>query len=337
MWFRALENECRLANPPAQRRTEFDNAERIEIRMFRVVEGEAILLIFDQTRCWLIDGGNTSDDKPNEQLAEALHSYLLDRSLVLEACVASHAHFDHMGAYETLLTHGLPGVADPVRVIRSTPAWKDDNDFLIRYKKIVNRSNNKVHGDVIDAPEDFRDPPVDTTEEIMPGLTARFLAGGGKDEYFSLLMHLTFGGARILFTGDTTQSYERRLITDINDDTAWRADVYKVSHHGSEDSNSKDSLKKPNHRSLSSPTTTNQTTDWRKAPKSIYSRPRSRSGGSSRPSTFATSLSKPTATPTKVGFSTGSPNRPRLNSLRHSNQTTNSHQPRSAEFRSGHP
>ena len=94
MWFRALENECRLANPPPARKSEFADAERIEIRMFRVVEGEAILLIFDQTRCWLIDGGNTGEDEPNETLAEALHTYLLHRNLTLEVCVASHAHFD---------------------------------------------------------------------------------------------------------------------------------------------------------------------------------------------------------------------------------------------------
>ncbi len=244
MWFRAFENECRLTNPPAQRRTEFEDADRIEIRMFRVDEGEAILLVFDQTRCWLIDGGNTSDEHPNKKLAEALHSYLLGRNLVLEACVASHAHFDHMGAYETLLTHGLPAVAEPVRVIRSTPAWDDANDFLDRYNKMVKKAANNVNEDVIGASENFRDPPVDTTEQLTPGLTARFLAGGGKDEYFSLLLHLTFGDATILFTGDTTQSYERRLITGINDDTAWRADVYKVSHHGSEDSNSTELIDK---------------------------------------------------------------------------------------------
>jgi competence protein ComEC len=223
---------------------EFDNTDRIEIRMFRVVEGEAILLIFDQSRCWLIDGGNTGDDGPNEKLAEALHSYLLDRSLVLEACVASHAHFDHMGAYETLLKHGPPAVADPVRVIRSTPAWKDNDDFLTRYRTMVDNPSNAIDEDVINASADFRDPPVDTSEEIIPGLTARFLAGGGSDEYFSLMMQLTFGGARILFTGDTTQGYERRLIRDIKDDTAWRADVFKVSHHGSEHSNSQDLIDK---------------------------------------------------------------------------------------------
>ena len=206
--------------------------------MFRVAEGETILLIFDHTRCWLIDGGNTGDEEPNEKLADALHSYLLDRALVLEVCVASHAHFDHMGAYETLLKHGPPAVADPVRVIRSTPAWDHDDDFLIRYRAMVGDDANAVDEDVINAPESFRDPAVDTTEQLAPGLTARFLAGGGKDEYFSLLMQLTFGGARILFTGDTTQGYERRLIRDINDDTAWRADVFKVSHHGSEHANS---------------------------------------------------------------------------------------------------
>lgn len=124
------------------------------------------------------------------------------------------------------------------------PHWKDNNDFLDRYNTTVNDPANKVDEVVIKAPEDFRGPPVDTTEQLLPGLTARFLAGGGKSEYFSLLMHLTFGAATILFTGDTTQGYERRLIGDINDDTAWRADVYKVSHHGSEDSNSKELIEK---------------------------------------------------------------------------------------------
>ena len=81
------------------------------------------------------------------------------------------------------------------------------------------------------------EPPADKVVPLAPNLEARFLAGAGKSAYFALLMQLTYKQARLFFTGDTTQGYERRMIRT-NDNAAFRADVMKISHHGSSDATS---------------------------------------------------------------------------------------------------
>ena len=85
-WVRALENQRKRSRPPKTRRDAFEGATPLEVRVFRVEEGESILLVFPGHRAWLVDGGNTSRQPGNERLADALSSYLVKRGLTLAGC-----------------------------------------------------------------------------------------------------------------------------------------------------------------------------------------------------------------------------------------------------------
>lgn len=67
--------------------------------MFNVGEGEAILIVFPDRRTWLVDGGSSNSPSHNAQLAGLLQTYLEDNRLLLETCVPSHPHADHVGAW----------------------------------------------------------------------------------------------------------------------------------------------------------------------------------------------------------------------------------------------
>ncbi len=90
MWIHALEDEANLAPPSAERQARFEQSPRLQLRMFRVHAGEAILIEPPGAPVWLVDGGNTNGVSRNKDLACAIKRYLTAKSLTLEAVVASH-------------------------------------------------------------------------------------------------------------------------------------------------------------------------------------------------------------------------------------------------------
>ena len=234
MWIRALENEYTFARPKPDRKDSFDH-EPLEVRMFRVPEGEAILIIFPGNTVWLVDCGNTNNENGNRDLAKALKTYLETRPLLtLEVCVASHSHFDHIGALKTLLTSGSPALAPLVTVYRGKGAWhRKPANFLDRYHKMIKASNSVV--------ERIFDGGAEEIVLIGNHAEAHFFVATGKSDYASLWMRLRYKSARLLFTGDVHEPYERRLIRQFSAGH-FRADVLKVTHHGSSDGTSIESL-----------------------------------------------------------------------------------------------
>ncbi len=233
MWIRALENEYKFARPKQERKDSFD-LEHLEIRMLRVPEGEAILLVFPGNTAWLVDGGNTNNKPGNRDLGDAVQTYLETRSLTLEVCVASHSHFDHIGALETLLASGSPALAPVITVYRGKGAWhRKPANFLDRYHKMIKASNRVV--------ERIFDEETEEIVSIGNHAEAHFFVATGKSDYASLWMRLRYKSALLLFTGDSHQPYERRLIREFSAGH-FRADVLKVTHHGSSDGTSIESL-----------------------------------------------------------------------------------------------
>jgi len=122
VWIQASENEHKSARPKPARKNSF-GLEHLEVRMFRVPEGEAILIVFPDNTAWLVDGGNTNHKPDNSALAKGLQTYLESPPLLtLVACVASHSHMDHIGALETLLASGSSALAPQVTVYRAKGA-----------------------------------------------------------------------------------------------------------------------------------------------------------------------------------------------------------------------
>ncbi len=237
-WLKALENQRILGDPPKERRDRFETAKPLELRMFRVEKGEAILLTFSNGRAWLIDGGNSRGKSGNELLAEALQEYLEKNDLKLEACLASHSHFDHIGAYTYLLGSGSSALKTPVKMYRGEAKWGRSAKFLSeRYRPFVANNPNLVTEQIIN-------PGVagHITVGIEPGVDAHLFVDHGVDVYDSVMMLLEYHKARILFTGDLNDNNERSLLKVFKNHPIdlFSAHLLKITHHGSEHGSSKE-------------------------------------------------------------------------------------------------
>jgi competence protein ComEC len=223
MWIRALEDEAPAARPAAARRASFE-ASSLEVRMFSVGEGEAILIIFPGGRTWLIDGGATNNASTNERLGGLLVGYLEARGLTLEVCVPSHPHADHVGALATILTSGSASLAPEVTVYRADVAWTGTATWLKHYNDAIAGPTPAVEDVILSGKH--REVP------IAPWVAAHFFCGSGAGAYTSLFMQLRFGASRLLFTGDAHCDYEVELLDAFGPED-FRADMLKVTHHGS--------------------------------------------------------------------------------------------------------
>ena len=128
-FLKVTESKAQTAHPGAARRTKFANS-HLEVRMFNVGDGEAILIAFPNRRAWLVDGGSGSGPKKNQKLGQQLSAHLKNSNLVLEALVPSHPHKDHVGAVAALL-RAEPPLADPLTIYRSEDAtWNPGTGWI---------------------------------------------------------------------------------------------------------------------------------------------------------------------------------------------------------------
>lgn len=222
-FLKVTESRAQTAHPGATRRTKFANS-HLEVRMFNVGDGEAILIAFPNRRAWLVDGGSGNGSTKNQALGQQLAAYLQQRNLVLEALVPSHAHKDHVGAVASLLREGPP-LADPLTIYRSDdPTWNPDTVWIGDLMQELDNLPSQVN--TVALQNAHREVTV------ADGVEAHFFAGSGDGAYTSIFLQLRFHQARLLFSGDAHCSYERALLERFGEDD-FRADVLKVTHHGS--------------------------------------------------------------------------------------------------------
>ena len=222
-FLKVTESKAQTAHPGAARRAKFANS-HLEVRMFNVGDGEAILIAFPNRRAWLVDGGSGSGTKNNQALGQQLAAHLQQRNLVLEALVPSHPHKDHVGAVAALLRAGPP-LADPLTIYRSVDAtWNPDTGWIGDLKQeLVNLPSQANWVTLQNAHREVA---------LGDGVEAHLFAGSGDGAYTSIFLQLRFHLARLLFTGDAHCSYERDLLVRFGEDD-FRADLLKVTHHGS--------------------------------------------------------------------------------------------------------
>lgn len=220
-FYEVFENGREEVTLSSQKKTTFC-ASYLEVRMFNVGSGEAILLTLPGRKsAWVIDCGCHH----NEALGEALAGYLNDEGIKLKGIVLSHPHFDHGGAIETLVQKAP--LASTVTYCRSRDEYfwppkpwiktlnTELNAMNAALKKIVVEQNGMERVD------------------LGKGVQARMYSGkrvsGG---YTSIFMHIRYKAARLLFTGDVSCGYEEKLLKE-SLGYEFRADVLKVTHHGS--------------------------------------------------------------------------------------------------------
>lgn len=234
MFLRVLADEARNARPNAKRKVEFEDS-HLEVRMFNVGHGEAILLIFDNERAWLMDCGTNSKPR-NTLLGELIVDYLGERDLELVTIVHSHPHFDHAGAVETILSSTSSHIASPVSIYRSDiNEWHSTSGSRSRYRNAVTALGDGVIETAV------RDAHREVS--ISDGVNAHLFVGSGDGFYTSLFAHIRYRDAQLLFTGDAHCGYETELLNVFGEED-FRTNVLKVTHHGSSSGTAKRVLKK---------------------------------------------------------------------------------------------
>lgn len=225
-FLRVFKNGTMGALPNQQRKTDFENS-HLEVRMFNVGDGEAMLLIFPDNRCWLVDGGSSKGKTQNKLLGERLAAYIMARNLVLEAVVPTHPHIDHVGAFEALLD-AKPNLAPKLMLYRSEDdSWDVKGEYPVWLKGLqaeLKKFKSQL-GQVT-----LKDAHHKVT--IGDDIEAHLFAGSGAGVYTSIFLQLRFRKARLLFTGDAYCPYEKDLLAEFGEEH-FHADVLKVTHHGS--------------------------------------------------------------------------------------------------------
>lgn len=232
-YLKVLEKKLVRVSPTTKRRKKFARS-HLELRMFNVKEGEAILLVFPKKRTWILDCGTSNFESPNSKLGKKLAEYLKKEKLVLEALVASHAHADHAGAFTALL-QAKPKLAKKVVYWRNEgPSWKRKSKWIPKLNKELNTLGSKLEQVAVkDALHHV---------DIAKGVRVHLFAGSGSSVYTSLFVHVHYKDARLLFTGDAECGYEKKLLAAFCEDD-FRADVLKVTHHGSSSGTAKTVVK----------------------------------------------------------------------------------------------
>ena len=194
---------------PAPTPTVFPEGE-LTVHFLDVGQADCALLACDG-KYILIDGGNVED-------SSKVVSYLEKAGVSeLEAVFCSHAHEDHVG--------GLPGVLAvyPTGAVYAPTRTYSSNcfdDFLYYTDQQGLSVTNPSVGDKLT----FGDAVV---EVLGPVKTY------AETNDTSLILRVTYGDTRFLFTGDMEIPAETDLVESGAD---LKADVLKVGHHGSDTS-----------------------------------------------------------------------------------------------------
>lgn len=184
-----------------------------ELKVHFIDVGQAdCILIQNKEENVLIDSGNRAD-------FDTIKNYLEQLGVTtIQHFILTHPHEDHIGSAAKIVEHFN------IERAYMTDASADSNV----YKSLMEQLKNKA------------------ITPIYPSIGDNFSIGetiftflGPASAYedvnsMSLVVRADFGSNSFLFTGDTTDEAERDLL---NEGVNLEADVLKVAHHGSRDSN----------------------------------------------------------------------------------------------------
>jgi len=181
-------------------------------------QGDSILVISPNGRTMLVDGGNSSQDG-REVILPYLRGHGFDK---LDVMVLTHPDADHAGGLPTVLR------SVPVDVVVSTGQMHTTEiyaEFLEELQKARDERGTQVIRGVAGAEIPF--DPVVKVQVLGPSRSA--IEGEDRNNA-SIVLRLTYGQVTVLLTGDAEVEEERWLMGQGYD---LRAQVLKVSHHGS--------------------------------------------------------------------------------------------------------
>ena len=192
----------------------------LELRVFDVGQGDAILLRFGE-RALLVDAG--PDPKTARQvLLPRLARLGVDR---LDGLVLTHADADHIG-----------GAADILGALPVTTLWMSEPEQDHPLLSVIEAAAARA-GSRIERPRDGEALQWHPAVPIQVRFAAADVAGGDNNQ--SMVLHVRYGDADFLLTGDIERAAERALVSA---NGGLEADVLKVAHHGASTSSSPEFL-----------------------------------------------------------------------------------------------
>lgn len=194
-----------------------DSGQYYQIVFFDVGQGDAAMIRTPAGRTVMIDCGT---DLSADDLVASLYAERIEE---IDFLILTHAHEDHIGGAYALITH-----FDVKKILMGDYAL----DGVVGCKIVM----------AADCPIES----VGTGYEILLGegasitVLAPVHAGENGENNDSLVLLLTIGVRRFLFTGDLEKDGEAELTA--RDPTGLKADVLKVGHHGSDSSTGEEFL-----------------------------------------------------------------------------------------------
>lgn len=194
----------------------------LKVYLFDVGQGDAAMIETQQGKRILVDGG------PQGNLAPKLGEYLPLETRAIDIVILTHPHMDHMAGFLEVLERYEVGEAWYTGVPHTTYAFEEWLR-LIKEKKV--RMRQIDHRETITLDElTFKVLYPDHDLSALEGVPHE--KGGEPDNLnnTSIVFRLEYGQTSFLFTGDAEEPVEKQLLKD---GALARADVLKVSHHGS--------------------------------------------------------------------------------------------------------
>lgn len=200
------------------------NSPTLKIHMLDVEQGDSLLIITPERKSVLIDAGTAGS---GERVLAALKRQGVNS---LDLVIATHPHADHIGGLNKVLA------AVPARMFLDSGQAHP----TATYEKLLLTVKEKI-GEltVARAGQEFELDNGIKLEVLGPQEPLLDNVRGSDENANSVVLRLTFKDFRMLFTGDSEEETEERLLASQAD---LRADVLKVAHHGSQYATSKEFL-----------------------------------------------------------------------------------------------
>ena len=209
-----------VVSTPAQTYTQSGStggAGTLRINVLDVGQGDSILVQFPSGKTMLVDAGESDE---GSRVVSDLRSRGVSS---LDAAVASHAHADHIGGYQTILSTFPVGVFYDSGYPATTATYE-------RLLTTIDQKNIRyvtpIRGQTIDL-----DPAV-RIDVLSPDGSNR-----GEIHDNMAVLRLSYGTFSALLAGDMPDTLEHEIATSLRPTM-----VLKVSHHGSRTSSSTEFL-----------------------------------------------------------------------------------------------
>ena len=200
----------------------------LKMHVIDVGQGDSILMQCGECNVLIDCGENGMGDTVLEYLHRAGVSHL-------DWIVGTHPHSDHIGGMDTVIKSNditIDHVMMPQTSKSMTPTTMTYTEVLTAIKKKKLKITRPVPG----------------TEYDLDGVTMMVLSPQKNANYtdlndYSIVLKFTYRDVSVLTGGDASKNIESQLISL---DYDLSADIYKVSHHGGRDGNSRAFLNEVN-------------------------------------------------------------------------------------------